>query len=56
MKDIIELLRTGISARGAATGPMAAVVQYSLQEMTQVDLQAMATYLEAQSDIKPDEP
>jgi mono/diheme cytochrome c family protein len=56
MKEIVELLRTGISPRGAATGPMAAVVQYSLQEMTQVDLQAMATYLKAQSEIKPDEP
>src|SRR5688572_26875232 len=56
MKDIIELLRTGISPRGAATGPMAAVVQYSLQEMTQVDLQAMATYLKEQSEIKVSEP
>jgi mono/diheme cytochrome c family protein len=55
-KHIVELLRTGISPRGAATGPMAAVVQYSLQEMTQVDLTAMATYLKAQSEIKPHEP
>lgn len=55
-KDIVELLRTGISPRGAATGPMAAVVQYSLQEMTQVDLQAMATYLKAQSETAPSEP
>ncbi len=55
-KEIVELLRTGISPRGAATGPMAAVVQYSLQEMTQVDLTAMAEYLKAQSEIKPDEP
>jgi mono/diheme cytochrome c family protein len=56
MKDIVELLRTGISARGAAVGPMAAVVQHSLQEMTLTDLTAMATYLRAQSDKKPDEP
>jgi mono/diheme cytochrome c family protein len=56
MKDIVELLRTGISARGAATGPMAAVVQHSLQEMTQTDLTAMAGYLKAQSEVKPDEP
>ncbi len=56
MKDIVELLRTGISPRGAVVGPMAAVVLYSLQEMTQVDLTAMATYLKAQSEIKPDEP
>jgi mono/diheme cytochrome c family protein len=55
-KEIVELLRTGISPRGAATGPMAVVVQHSLQEMTQVDLTAMATYLKAQSEVKPDEP
>ena len=56
MKEIVELLRTGISPRGAAVGPMAVVVQHSLQEMTQVDLQAMATYLKAQTEIRPDEP
>jgi mono/diheme cytochrome c family protein len=56
MMDIVELLRTGISPRGAAVGPMAAVVQHSLQEMTQADLQAMATYLRAQSERKPNEP
>jgi mono/diheme cytochrome c family protein len=56
MKDIVELLRTGISPRGAAVGPMAAVVQHSLQEMTLTDLTAMATYLRAQSDKKPAEP
>jgi mono/diheme cytochrome c family protein len=49
-------LRTGVSARGAAVGPMAAVVQNSLQEMTQADLQAMAVYLKAQSEPKPHEP
>jgi mono/diheme cytochrome c family protein len=56
MKDIVELLRTGVSARGAAVGPMAAVVQHSLQEMTQTDLTAMATYLKSQSEKVPDEP
>jgi mono/diheme cytochrome c family protein len=56
MTEIVELLRTGISPRGAATGPMALVVQYSLQEMTQVDLRAMATYLKDFSEKKADEP
>jgi mono/diheme cytochrome c family protein len=56
MKDIVELLRTGISPRGAAVGPMAVVVQNSLQEMTQTDLTAMASYLRAQSEQAPHEP
>ena len=50
MKDIVDLLRTGVSARGAVFGPMAAVVQHSLQEMSLGDLTAMATYLKAQSE------
>ena len=37
-------------------GPMAAVVQHSLQEMTMVDLQAMAVYLKAQSEKPASEP
>ena len=34
MRDIIDLLRTGVSARDAVYGPMAAVVQHSLKEAT----------------------
>jgi mono/diheme cytochrome c family protein len=56
MRDIVDLLRTGVSARGAVFGPMAAVVQYSLQEMTMVDLQAMAVYLKAQHEKTASEP
>ena len=56
MRDIVDLLRTGVSARGAVFGPMAAVVQHSLQEMTMVDLQAMAVYLKAQSEKPASEP
>ena len=55
-RDIVDLLRTGVSPRGAVFGPMAAVVQHSLQEMTMVDLTAMAVYLKAQTEKKPDEP
>lgn len=55
-KDIVDLLRTGVSARGAVFGPMAAVVQHSLQEMSMVDLTAMATYLKAQSEKAAPEP
>ena len=56
MKDIIDLLRTGVSARGAVYGPMAAVVQHSLQEMSMIDLTAMATYLKEQNEKKASEP
>ena len=50
IKDIVDLLRTGVSARGAVFGPMAAVVQHSLQELSIVDLTAMATYLKVQTE------
>jgi mono/diheme cytochrome c family protein len=56
MKDIVDLLRTGVSSRGAVFGPMAAVVQHSLQNMTMVDLQAMGIYLKAQSEQAGAEP
>jgi len=48
--DIIDLLGTGVSARGAVFGPMAAVVYHSLQELTTGDLAAMAVYLKSQSE------
>lgn len=47
-KDIVDLLRTGVSARGAVFGPMSAVVSHSLQNMTLGDLAAMAVYLKSQ--------
>jgi mono/diheme cytochrome c family protein len=50
IKDIIDLLRTGISARGAVFGPMSAVVYHSLQELSLTDLTAMATYLKNQAE------
>jgi len=50
IKDIVDLLRTGVSTRGAVFGPMAAVVQHSLQDLSLGDLTAMATYLKAQSE------
>ena len=56
IKDIVDLLRTGVSARGAVFGPMAAVVQHSLQEASLTDLNAMAVYLKsrAQSGAPPE--
>lgn len=47
IKDITDLLHTGVSERGAVYGPMAEVVYASLQYLTDADLQAMAVYLES---------
>ncbi|EGF31240.1 Putative diheme cytochrome c-553 [Oxalobacteraceae bacterium IMCC9480] len=44
---IVDLLQTGISARGAVFGPMAEVVGASLQHLSTPDLQAMAGYLKS---------
>ncbi|QOY96029.1 cytochrome c [Massilia sp. UMI-21] len=46
-EHIVALLGTGVSPRGAATGPMAEVVARSLQHLTRADLGAMATYLKS---------
>lgn len=45
LPDIVQLLQTGASIRGWATGPMAEVVQHSTQFMSAADLNAMAHYL-----------
>ena len=46
-KDIEDLLRTGVSTRGAVYGPMAEVVYDSLQYLTPEDTHAMAIYLKS---------
>jgi len=46
-QDIVDLLKTGQSARGAAFGPMAAVVSGSTQHMSDADLRAIASYLQS---------
>ena len=48
IEDVVDLLQTGVSERGAVFGPMATVVHDSLQYLTQEDLAAIATYLKAQ--------
>jgi mono/diheme cytochrome c family protein len=45
--DVVALLKTGVSPRGSATGPMAEVVLGSTQHLSDADLAAMATYLKA---------
>lgn len=46
-QDIVDLLKTGQSAKGSAFGPMAEVVARSTQHMTDADLAAIATYLQS---------
>jgi len=45
--DIVDLLKTGQSAKGAAFGPMAEVVMQSTQHLHDDDLQAIARYLQS---------
>ena len=44
---IVELLKTGVSPRASVFGPMAEVVQESLQHLDTGDVTAMAVYLKA---------
>ena len=47
IQEISELLRTGISSRGAVYGQMAEVVYNSLQYLSDDDTRAMAVYLKS---------
>ncbi|CAH2794104.1 MAG: Putative diheme cytochrome c-553 [Candidatus Burkholderia crenata] len=47
IKDINDLLKTGVSQRGTVFGPMAEVVRNSLQYMTDEDINAMSTFLKS---------
>lgn len=47
IKDITDLLKTGVSMRGAVYGPMAEVVYDSLQYLSDADIRAMAIYLKS---------
>ena len=49
---IVQLLRTGVAPQGAVFGPMAEVVQHSLQHLSAPDLQAMAVYLKSLPDTQ----
>src|SRR6202045_998526 len=56
IKDITDLLKTGISARGVVYGPMAEVVYNSLQYLTDDDIRAMAVYLKGIAEPSPPPP
>lgn len=43
--DLAEYLRTGVAPQASAYGPMAEVIQSSLQHASEADAQAMAEYL-----------
>ena len=47
LKDIMDLLQTGVSNRGAVYGPMAEVTYNSLQYLSDTDIRAMAVYLKS---------
>jgi len=47
VQELADLLETGVSARGAASGPMAEVVRQSLQHLSDNDIRAMAVYLKS---------
>ncbi|MBE1161606.1 cytochrome c [Dyella acidiphila] len=46
-QDIVDLLKTGQSAKGVALGPMADIVANSTQHLSDDDLQAIAQYLQS---------
>ncbi|MDB5842306.1 MAG: alcohol dehydrogenase [Herminiimonas sp.] len=47
VRHIADLLKTGVSERGAVYGPMAEVVGKSLQHLSDPDIDAMAGYLKS---------
>lgn len=56
LTDIVRLLQTGSAPNAWVNGPMAEVVQNGTQHLTQADLQAMATYLQARAQAALREP
>jgi mono/diheme cytochrome c family protein len=53
IEEIVGLLRTGVSHRGAVYGPMAEVTFNSLQYLSDTDVQAMAIYLKSLAEGSP---
>jgi mono/diheme cytochrome c family protein len=47
LQHLADLLKTGVSARGVASGPMAEVVWHSLQYLSDSDIRAMGVYLKS---------
>jgi mono/diheme cytochrome c family protein len=55
-QDVVQLLKTGVSAHGSVMGPMAEVVYRSTQYLPDADLRAMAVYLQALPQHEPRRP
>jgi len=49
LAEIVRLLQTGRNDQATVSGPMAEVVQHSLQYLSPEDLQSMAVYLKSQA-------
>ncbi len=49
LSEIVRLLQTGRHSAASTSGPMAEVVQHSLQNLRTEDLQAMAVYLQSRA-------
>lgn len=49
LAETVRLLQTGRNGQAGVSGPMAEVVQHSLQHLSDADLQAMAVYLQSRA-------
>jgi mono/diheme cytochrome c family protein len=56
LDEIVNLLRNGVSQRGAVYGPMAEVTFNSLQYLNDADVRAMAIYLKSLGEEARPEP
>lgn len=56
LADMVQLLRSGHNTQAQTSGPMAEVVQHSLQHLSEVDVQAMVVYLKSQVRTASDKP
>ena len=55
LAETVRLLQTGRNAQASVSGPMAEVVQHSLQHLQPEDLQAIAVYLQSRARQAPRE-
>jgi cytochrome c553 len=53
VEEVVDLLKSGVSHRGAVFGPMSEVVRDGLQHLDPADLRAMVVYLKTQREGPP---
>ena len=56
LAEIVQLLQTGRNRQATTSGPMAEVVQHSLQHLRHEDLQAIAVYLQSRASVAGQSP